>query len=110
MGTLEAFMTDDHVPAGALINPLLDVWAAARAMDPAVARPVERLMTDLLRRHLATSDEVTAVIGEMNGLIVESRLVRDAFDARQSLNQRTPRARRRVTIGGVPIPGVTDHR
>jgi hypothetical protein len=45
-------------PSGDEITPLLDLWALATAVDGAVARPIERLLTLLVHRTLVTSLEL----------------------------------------------------
>ncbi|HEV2370019.1 MAG TPA: hypothetical protein VGR90_09075, partial [Acidimicrobiales bacterium] len=48
------------VHAHRLIGPMLELWDLADAVDPAVATPVEALLTHLVGREHTTIDEVAA--------------------------------------------------
>lgn len=52
---------DRYVSAAAVVNPLLDLWAVARRVGPAVAAPFEALLPALLVRGRVTQDELAAV-------------------------------------------------
>ena len=55
--------------ASRMINPLLDVWSLAAAVDQAVARPIERLLTALVVRSVVTSAELRTAIDEVETVI-----------------------------------------
>jgi hypothetical protein len=60
IAALSPYMGDSIVPTGYLINPLLDVWSAAHAIGPTVARPVEELLTVFISRSTTTPAELVA--------------------------------------------------
>ena len=55
--------------ASRMINPLLDVWSLAEAVDRAPARPIERLLTALVARSVTTSAEISTCIDEVETVI-----------------------------------------
>lgn len=53
------FEGETFISTSRLIDPLLDLWAKATAVDPEVARPVEHLLTAYnSARNLATPEEL----------------------------------------------------
>ncbi len=48
-----------------VVNPLLQLWSVARDLDPAVAQPIENLLTALVGRSLTTSGEIAATMAEV---------------------------------------------
>jgi len=79
LGTSRRGRPPGHVEAGShaagvysasrMINPLLDVWGLAAAVDQAVARPIERLLTALVVRSVVTSAELRTAIDEVETVI-----------------------------------------
>jgi len=53
------------------ITPLLDLWALASAVDHAAARPIEHLLTSLVRRTLVTSDELARGLEEVRAAVAD---------------------------------------
>ena len=70
-----AFLGGRLVPRPVLINPLLNVWEAARAIDATVSRPVERLLTTMMSRELISSDDVTAAMDDVRARAVGASVV-----------------------------------
>jgi hypothetical protein len=62
IAAFEPYMRESLIPAGQLINPLLDVWSVARSIHPSVARPVEELLTSLVSRSATTPGELVATL------------------------------------------------
>lgn len=52
---------DECTSAAGVINPLLDLWALAREVGPAVAAPFEQLLSGLVMRGSVRSSELAAV-------------------------------------------------
>ena len=69
LGALQASHADGVYSASRMINPLLDVWGLAAAVDQAVARPIERLLTALVVRSVVTSAELRTAIDEVETVI-----------------------------------------
>ena len=65
LGALQAYHADGVYSASRMINPLLDVWSLAEAVDRAPARPIERLLTALVARSVTTSAEISTCIDEV---------------------------------------------
>lgn len=61
---LDPYLPEQSTGAAGLVNPLLVVWDAAQAVHPAVAGPVEDLLTALLHRLTVPTAEVRAVVEE----------------------------------------------
>jgi hypothetical protein len=57
--------TDSVLSAGRAINPLLDLWGLAAAVDRSVAAPIEALLTVLVSRTSTTSAELGACADEV---------------------------------------------
>ena len=53
------------------ITPLLDLWALASPVDSAAARPIEHLLTSLVRRTLVTSDELARGLEEVRAAVAD---------------------------------------
>lgn len=65
---IEGFLasyTDSVISASRVINPLLDVWAAASDLDESVASPVAALLTALVSRELTTAAELQQAMDEV---------------------------------------------
>ena len=61
-----------------LINPLLDLWSIASAVDRSAAAPIEALLTLLINRSLVSSAELGASIGEVEQALSGSPNRREA--------------------------------
>ncbi|HVB07205.1 MAG TPA: hypothetical protein VNF07_13255 [Acidimicrobiales bacterium] len=48
-----------------IINPLLNVWSEAHAIDPEIAEPLEGLLTALAHRVLTTDSELATAVDEV---------------------------------------------
>ncbi|HZD66403.1 MAG TPA: hypothetical protein VE152_09915 [Acidimicrobiales bacterium] len=62
--------TDTAISASRVINPLLDLWQVASAMDPSVAAPVETLLTALVQRELTTPGELQEFMDQMRAAAI----------------------------------------
>lgn len=67
--TFLASFTDPVVSASRVINPLLDVWGAAKEVDDSVAVPVEVLLTALVSRELTTTGELVGMVDEVRAAL-----------------------------------------
>jgi hypothetical protein len=56
---LRASLTSQVLPAGRVMDRVLDVWAAAHEVAPGAATPAESLLTSLVGRDLVSAREVT---------------------------------------------------
>ncbi len=65
VAALEPYMQEAVIPAGRVVNPLLDVWDAAHRIDPAVSSPVEQLLTALVERTSVTPKELISTVDEV---------------------------------------------
>jgi hypothetical protein len=65
LAALNPSLEEAVITAAVVINPLLDIWDAARSIDPYVSAPVEQLLTVLVERTTVTPAELTATL---NGL------------------------------------------
>ncbi len=65
IGALRPYMREEFIYSAALVNPLLVVWGAARAVEADVASPVEGLLTDLMHRTTVTTEEILAAMDEV---------------------------------------------
>jgi len=70
-----AYLTDEWIPTTSLINPMLEVWEAAHAIHPAVARPVEEFLTALIHRTTVTPAEIDAVAKEVKLLTLQACVI-----------------------------------
>jgi hypothetical protein len=57
--------------AAAEVSSLLDLWGLASAVDGAVARPIERMLTALVQRTLVTSDELARCLDEVRWALTD---------------------------------------
>jgi hypothetical protein len=62
---LESYLREKIIPAAQVINPLLDVWSAAKNIHPSVALPVEDFLTTLVSRSATTPSELLAALGDV---------------------------------------------
>jgi hypothetical protein len=69
------YLTEKWIATTSLINPMLEVWEAANAIHPAVARPVEELLTMLIHRTTVTPDEIRTVADEVRGLALQASII-----------------------------------
>jgi len=76
---LALYMSEPVIPAGRVINPLLDVWDAAHSVDPYVGSPVEQLLTVLLTRTSVTPAELNSVLDEVRAAALQACALLDAF-------------------------------
>jgi hypothetical protein len=58
-------------PAAAEITPLLDLWDLAAAVDRGAARPIERMLTALLRQTLVTSAELARCLEQVRWALTD---------------------------------------
>jgi hypothetical protein len=70
-----AYVTEKWIPTTSLINPMLEVWEAANAIHPAVARPVEEFLTALIHRTTVAPDEIGAVVDETRLLALQASVI-----------------------------------
>lgn len=78
---IEAFLANFDQPAISAsrpINALLEIWGLASDIDPAVAEPVERLLTALVGRELTTPEELASVMEDLRLALVERSVAADA--------------------------------
>jgi hypothetical protein len=61
VAALEVMTEEPVVSAGRLVNPLLDLWAAARVVGFGAAVPAEALLSVILGRTLIAASEVVSV-------------------------------------------------
>jgi hypothetical protein len=47
------------------VDPLLEVWSLAAAVDAAAARPIERLLSTLVARSVTTLGELSACLDQV---------------------------------------------
>lgn len=52
--------------ASRVVNPLLNIWSIANAIDPAAAEPVQDLLTVLPHRALISADELKGVFAKVH--------------------------------------------
>lgn len=57
---LRATLTSEVLPAGPVIDQVIDLWAATHEVGPDVARPAESLLTALVGRDRVRAAEVTS--------------------------------------------------
>ena len=75
LATASTYLTENWIATTALINPLLEVWEAANAVHPAVARPVEEFLTVLIHRTTVTPAEVNAMVDEVRVLALQASVL-----------------------------------
>lgn len=64
VAALEVLAQEPVVAVGRLVNPLLDLWAAAGMVRPGASAPAEALLSVLPGRRLIASSEVAFVCDE----------------------------------------------
>jgi hypothetical protein len=69
------YMTENWIPTTSLINPMLEVWEAANAIHPAVARPVEEFLTLLIHRTTVTPADIEAVADGVRVLALQASVL-----------------------------------
>ena len=79
--TVLIFLDGRLVSRHVLINPLLNVWEAARVIDSSVTRPVERLLTRMVSREMVPSDEVTGVVDDVRARAIAASVVSNCVSA-----------------------------
>jgi len=57
--------TDEVISRSRVVNPLLDIWKSANAVDPSVARPLEHLLSVLPLRQAVSATELNAILDEV---------------------------------------------
>jgi hypothetical protein len=75
IATASTYLTENWIATTVLINPLLEVWEAANAVHPAVARPVEEFLTVLIHRTTVTPAEVNAMVDEVRVLALQASVL-----------------------------------
>jgi len=68
--------TDSVIPAERMINPLLDLWSLAVAVDHSVTAPIEALLKVLVVRTTTTSAELLACTDQVKVALAEFLAVR----------------------------------
>jgi len=63
--------SDSVISAGRMINPLLDLWSLAVAVDHSAAAPIEALLKALVVRTTTTSAELSACTDQVRAALVE---------------------------------------
>jgi hypothetical protein len=71
------FLTENWIATAVLINPMLGLWEAANTIHPAVARPVEEILTMLIHRTTVAPAEVNAVLDELRVLALQASVFID---------------------------------
>jgi hypothetical protein len=79
LAAVKPYMREQIIPATQVINPLLDVWAAAQSIHPSVAGPVEGLLTKLACRSMATPSELLAALDEVRLAAVQVNVLANAL-------------------------------
>ena len=67
--TFRAAHRDATMSAHQLINPLLDLWSLASAVDHTAAAPIAALLTALVDRSLTTPAELGGCMDEIEGVL-----------------------------------------
>lgn len=62
---------DTVISRSRVVNPLLGIWKLASDIDPAVAGPVEQLLTTLGHRQVVSGTELEATMDEVRKLLLE---------------------------------------
>jgi len=75
IATASTYLTENWIATTALINPMLEVWEAANAVHPAVARPVEEFLTVLIHRTTVTPAEVNAMMDQVRVLALQASVL-----------------------------------
>jgi hypothetical protein len=78
---IESFLATYDQPAISAsrpINALLEIWGLATEIDPAVAAPVESLLTALVGRELTTGAELATVMEDLRLTLVERSVAAEA--------------------------------
>jgi hypothetical protein len=65
VAALESYLGEKIIPAARVINPLLDVWSAAKSIYPSVGLPVEDLLIALVSRSTTTPSELLAALDDV---------------------------------------------
>jgi hypothetical protein len=61
---------DNHVlPAGPVIDRLIDIWSLARLVDPAAAKPAEAVLSAVAGRDAISADEVYAACDQIESAL-----------------------------------------
>lgn len=67
----ESEHTDSVISASRVINPLLQLWALANAVDHTVAMPIERLLTALNGRKITTNAEIGEMVAAIRDALAQ---------------------------------------
>lgn len=70
---LQAQFHADTVPPGELVQPLLDLWAAANECHPWVALPVQHFLTGMTAERPVPASEVASLAEDVHLLLLEVR-------------------------------------
>jgi hypothetical protein len=62
LAALSPYLTESLIPAGRLINLVLDVWDVSRRIDASVSEPAERFLSALVKRTTVTPSELLFVV------------------------------------------------
>jgi hypothetical protein len=63
--TVLASGNDGVLSAARTIDPLLELWGLAIAVDRETARPIERLLSTIVARSVTSSGELSACVDEV---------------------------------------------
>ena len=74
IAALDPYLREGIIPSRQVIDPLLDVWSAARSVDPDVARPVEELLTVLISRTTTTPAELVGTLDHVQIAALQARV------------------------------------
>jgi hypothetical protein len=80
LGTVQALrasLSSRILPAGPVVDALLDVWTVVHQVDPEAAKPMESLLSSLARRDLASAREVKGVCDQVETALKAERDRRD---------------------------------
>jgi hypothetical protein len=75
VAALESHLREKIIPAAQVINPLLDVWSAAKNIHCSVALPVEDLLTTLVSRSATTPSELLAALDDVRITAVQATVL-----------------------------------
>jgi hypothetical protein len=75
---LRAMLNSQVLPAGRVMNRVIDVWAVAHQVGPEVARPAESLLTSLVGRDLVSAGEVIETCEQIEATLAPMKGEADA--------------------------------
>jgi hypothetical protein len=73
LAELRTALDDEVLPAGPLMNRVIDVWDLAHQVGPEVAKPAESLLTSLVGRDLVSARDVTNTCDQIEATLAAIR-------------------------------------